>query len=134
MLFRYTENPPENTIFTPAALRFSAGPSAYTENSSFPYRVKIVSGTNTKQAAQAKDGPGWDRLCKTRVTVFAGIRGPPRSRRSMLKISGVITSRRITARVALGSIASVIVIDADAGIDPIDRISVSAIIKQIVTT
>ncbi len=39
MLFRYTENPPENTIFPPAALRVSAVASAYTENSSFPYRA-----------------------------------------------------------------------------------------------
>ena len=37
MLFRYTENPPENTISTPAALRVSAVASAYTEISSFPY-------------------------------------------------------------------------------------------------
>ena len=37
MLFRYTENPPENTIFTPTALRVSAVASACTENSSFPY-------------------------------------------------------------------------------------------------
>ncbi len=37
MLFRYTENPPENAIFPLAALRVSAGPSWYTENSSFRY-------------------------------------------------------------------------------------------------
>ena len=37
MLFTYTENPPENTISTPAALRVSAVASAYTENSSFRY-------------------------------------------------------------------------------------------------
>ena len=37
MLFSYTENPPENTIFAPAALRVSARATAYTENSSFPY-------------------------------------------------------------------------------------------------
>ncbi len=37
MLFRYTENPPENTIFTPAALRVSAVAFVYTENSSFRY-------------------------------------------------------------------------------------------------
>ena len=33
----YTENPPENTIFTPAVLRASAVAFSYTENSSFPY-------------------------------------------------------------------------------------------------
>ena len=37
MLFRCTENPPENPIFPSTALRVSAGPSGYTENSSFPY-------------------------------------------------------------------------------------------------
>ena len=37
MLFTYTENPPENAISPPAALRVSAVASAYTENSSFPY-------------------------------------------------------------------------------------------------
>ncbi len=37
MLFRCTENPPENTIFPPAALRVPAMAFAYTENSSFPY-------------------------------------------------------------------------------------------------
>ncbi len=37
MLFRYTENPPENTIFAPAALRVSAVAFSYTENSSYPY-------------------------------------------------------------------------------------------------
>ncbi len=39
MLFTYTENPPENAIFLPAALRVSAVASACTENSSFPYTV-----------------------------------------------------------------------------------------------
>ena len=38
MMFRYTENPPENAIFAPAALRVSAVAFSYTENSSFPYR------------------------------------------------------------------------------------------------
>ncbi len=42
MLFRYTENPPENTIFPPAALRVSARATAYTENSSFPYTLNVV--------------------------------------------------------------------------------------------
>ena len=37
MLFTYTENPPENPIFAPAALRVSALAFSYTENSSFPY-------------------------------------------------------------------------------------------------
>ena len=37
LMFPYTENPPENTISTPAALRVSAVATAYTENSSFPY-------------------------------------------------------------------------------------------------
>ena len=32
-----TENPPEIVILPPAALPASAGPSGYTENSSFPY-------------------------------------------------------------------------------------------------
>ncbi len=39
MLFRYTENSPENAIFAPAALRVSAMAFSYTENSSFPYSV-----------------------------------------------------------------------------------------------
>ncbi len=39
MLFKYTENPPENAIFPPAALRVSAMASAYTENSSFRYTL-----------------------------------------------------------------------------------------------
>ncbi len=38
MLFMYTENPPENAISPPAALRVPAVASAYTENSCFPYR------------------------------------------------------------------------------------------------
>jgi len=38
MLFRYTETPPENAIFPPAAQRGSARASGYTENSAFPYR------------------------------------------------------------------------------------------------
>ena len=37
MLSRYTENPPENAIFPPAALRVSAVVFSYTENSSFRY-------------------------------------------------------------------------------------------------
>ena len=45
MLFRYTENPPENTIFTPAALRVSAMAFSYTENSSFPYTPNVVALT-----------------------------------------------------------------------------------------
>ena len=45
MLFMYTENPPENTIFTPAALRVAALVSAYTENSSFPYIPNVVALT-----------------------------------------------------------------------------------------
>ena len=36
----YTENPPENAIFPPAALRVSAVASGYTENSSFPYTLE----------------------------------------------------------------------------------------------
>ncbi len=40
MLFRYTENPPENPIFPPAALRVSAVAFSYTENSWFPYSFK----------------------------------------------------------------------------------------------
>ncbi len=39
MLFTYTENPSENAIFPPAALRVSAMAFSYTENSSFPYRT-----------------------------------------------------------------------------------------------
>ncbi len=45
MLFRYTENPPENIIFPPAALRVSTRASAYTENSSFPYTPNVVALT-----------------------------------------------------------------------------------------
>ena len=45
MLFRYTENPPENPIFPPTALWVSAGPSGYTENSSFPYIPNVVALT-----------------------------------------------------------------------------------------
>ncbi len=37
MLFRYTENPPENAIFRLVALRVSAVAFAYTENGCFPY-------------------------------------------------------------------------------------------------
>ena len=37
MLFRYTENPPENAIFPSVALRFSVVAFSYTENSSFPF-------------------------------------------------------------------------------------------------
>ncbi len=39
MLFRYTENPPENAVFQPEALRVPALASAYTENSCFRYSV-----------------------------------------------------------------------------------------------
>ena len=42
MLFRYTENPPENAVFQPEALRVSAVASRYTENSSFPYTPNVV--------------------------------------------------------------------------------------------
>ena len=45
MLFRYTENPPENAIFPPAALRVSTMAPAYTENSSFPYTPNVVALT-----------------------------------------------------------------------------------------
>ena len=45
LLFRYTENPPENTISTPAALRVSAVAFSYTENSSFPYIPNVVALT-----------------------------------------------------------------------------------------
>ena len=38
MLFRYTENPPENRLFGPGFLRLSGLRLGYTENSSFPYR------------------------------------------------------------------------------------------------
>ncbi len=37
MLFRYTENPPENRFFAPGFLRLSGLCMGYTENSSFPY-------------------------------------------------------------------------------------------------
>ena len=40
MLFRCTENPPENLIFLSAALRVSVVMFSYTENSSFPYMAK----------------------------------------------------------------------------------------------
>ncbi len=45
MLFRYTENPPENAFSPPAALRVSAVASGYTENSSFPYTPNVVALT-----------------------------------------------------------------------------------------
>ena len=41
MVFRYTENPPENAIFPPAGLRVSAMAFSYTENSSFPYTLNV---------------------------------------------------------------------------------------------
>ncbi len=47
MLFRYTENPPENAIFRLVALRVSAVAFAYTENSSFPYIPNVVAFTPT---------------------------------------------------------------------------------------
>ncbi len=51
MLFRYTENPPENAIFPLAALRVSALAAAYTENSSFPYsRVQSPSHRRVENA------------------------------------------------------------------------------------
>ena len=37
MLFRYTENPPENRLFGPGFLRLSGWRMGYTKNSSFPY-------------------------------------------------------------------------------------------------
>ena len=37
MLFRYTENPPENRFFASGFLRLSGWRMGYTENSSFPY-------------------------------------------------------------------------------------------------
>ncbi len=45
MVFRYTENPPENAIFPSAAQRVSAVAFAYTENSSFPYTPNVVALT-----------------------------------------------------------------------------------------
>ena len=45
MLFRYTENPPENAIFPSVALRFSVVAFSYTENSSFPYTPNVVALT-----------------------------------------------------------------------------------------
>ncbi len=56
MLFRYTENPPENTIFTPAALRVSAVAFSYTENSSFPY-TRVQSPSHHALPAHAQNGP-----------------------------------------------------------------------------
>ena len=44
MLFTYTENPSENAIFPPAALRVSAMAFSYTENSSFPYTLTVGLG------------------------------------------------------------------------------------------
>ncbi len=46
--FTDTENPPENTIFPPAAARVPAMAFSYTKNSSFRYRGKTVSGPNPK--------------------------------------------------------------------------------------
>ncbi len=37
MLFRYTENPPENRFVGPGFLRLGGLRMGYTENSSFPY-------------------------------------------------------------------------------------------------
>ena len=37
MLFRYTENPPENRFFASGFLRLSGWRMGYTENSSFPW-------------------------------------------------------------------------------------------------
>ena len=37
MLFRYTENPPENRFFAPGFLRLSGWRTGCTENSCFPY-------------------------------------------------------------------------------------------------
>ena len=56
MLFRDTENPPENAIFPPAALRVSALASAYTENSSFPYDggPRRLSGSQVSTEAPKK--------------------------------------------------------------------------------
>ena len=42
MLFRYTENPPENWFFAPGFLRLSGLRIGYTENSSFPYAPNVV--------------------------------------------------------------------------------------------
>ncbi len=81
MLFRYTENPPEITIFAPAALRVSAGPSGYTENSSFRYtgvkgNLRHFAGFSLSE--EAISGP--DKLQKTvpppRGTKKGAIRDP----------------------------------------------------------
>ncbi len=42
MLFRYTENPPENRFFALGFLRLSGLRMGYTENSSFPYTPNVV--------------------------------------------------------------------------------------------
>ncbi len=41
MLFRYTENPPENRVLAPGFLRLSGWRMGYTENSSFPYTTPV---------------------------------------------------------------------------------------------
>ncbi len=45
LLFRCTENPPENANLPPAALGVSALAFSYTENSSFPYTPNVVALT-----------------------------------------------------------------------------------------
>ncbi len=45
MLFRCTENPPENRFFVPGFLRLRGWRMGYTENSSFPYTPNVVALT-----------------------------------------------------------------------------------------
>ena len=71
MLFRYTENPLRMPIFPPAELRVSAGPSGYTENSSFRYRpeetvhqpgrsaLRRLPLFMPKRKSDAGGGPAW---------------------------------------------------------------------------
>ncbi len=58
MLFRYTENPPENAIFPLAALRVSALAAAYTENSSFRY-TRVQSPSHRPVGNATSSGPVW---------------------------------------------------------------------------
>ncbi len=62
MLFRYTENPPENAIFPSVALRFSVVAFSYTENSSFPYTPNVVASLRQPRFAQGIKIPLQHRL------------------------------------------------------------------------
>ncbi len=92
MLFRYTENPPENTSFTPTALRVSAVASACTENSSFPYTPNVV-GPNLRHFA------GFSLACLARIALarasgFADTLAPAQYRSGASFIGAAVRPRR----------------------------------------